>query len=82
MAFQQKDGTGSLFKNDKKEKDTDPDYKGSALINGVDCWIGSWLKVSKKNGVKYMSLSFTPKNKVMNKGAYQKSFQPQEDAPF
>ena len=40
MAFEQKPNTGSLFKNDRKESDTHPDYKGSALIDGLgDCWL-------------------------------------------
>jgi len=39
MAYEQKPNTGSLFKNDRKEADTHPDYKGSALIDEHDAAI-------------------------------------------
>jgi uncharacterized protein (DUF736 family) len=60
MAYEPKDNTGSLFKNDRKEKDTHPDYKGSALINGVDHWLDAWIN-EDRNGNKYMSLKLKPK---------------------
>ncbi len=40
--------TGVLFKNDRKEKDTHPEY-----------WISGWIKEGKKG--KFMSLKLTPK---------------------
>lgn len=61
MAYEQKNLTGSLFKNDRKETDTHPDYKGSALLNGVEHWMDAWINTSK-DGVKYMSLKFKPKD--------------------
>lgn len=47
---------GALFKNDRKEKDTQPDYRGDINVNGVDYWISAWLKEGK-TGTKFMSLS-------------------------
>ena len=61
MAYEQKDMSGSLFKNDRREKDTHPHAKGSALINGVEYWVSAWTKESR-DGQKYQSLSFTMKN--------------------
>lgn len=61
MAYEPKDMTGSLFKNDRKESDTHPDYKGSALLNGVDHWLDAWINTDR-NGNKYMSLKFKPKD--------------------
>jgi hypothetical protein len=59
---QQKDNAGALFKNDRKENEKQPDYKGSLMINGVDYWLSAWINVSQKDGkTKYMSLSATPK---------------------
>lgn len=55
-----KDNSGSIFKNDRKEKETHPDGKGSALIDGVEYWISSWTK-KDRNGNPYRSLSFQRK---------------------
>lgn len=60
MSYEQKDNSGSLFKNTRKEKDTHPDYTGSVRIDGVDMWVSSWIK-KDKNGNSYMSLAFKPK---------------------
>ena len=54
---------GSLFKNDKKETDKQPDYKGSINIEGTDFWLSAWLQTSK-NGVKYFSMSVQLKEKA------------------
>ena len=61
MSYEQKDNSGTLFKNDKRERDTHPHAKGSALIDGVDYWISAWTK-EDKNGNKYQSLSFKRKD--------------------
>jgi hypothetical protein len=50
---------GVLFKNDKKETEKHPDYKGSCEIGGAEYWIAAWIKEGK-NG-KFMSLSFSLK---------------------
>jgi uncharacterized protein (DUF736 family) len=47
---------GALFKNDRKESEKHPDYKGSINVAGHDYWLSAWLKESK-DGKKYMSLS-------------------------
>ena len=61
MAYEVKPNTGSLFKNDNKATDSHPDYKGSGLIEGVgDVWLDAWINTAK-DGTKYMSLKFKPK---------------------
>lgn len=62
MAYEMKPNTGSLFKNDRKETDTHPDYKGTALVDGLgECWLDAWINTAK-DGSKYMSLKLKPKN--------------------
>ena len=62
MAYEMRPNTGSLFKNDKKETDSHPDYKGSALIDGLgECWLDAWINTAK-DGSKYMSLKMKPKD--------------------
>ena len=60
MAYEQKDNSGSLFRNDRKSEDTHADYTGRALLHGVEHWVDAWVHVSA-SGVKYMSLKFKPK---------------------
>jgi uncharacterized protein (DUF736 family) len=60
MAYEQRDLTGSLFKNERKEADTHSDYKGSALIGGTEFWLDAWINTAK-DGSKYMSLKLKPK---------------------
>jgi hypothetical protein len=61
MAYEPKDLTGSLFKNDRKEKDTHADYRGSALIDGDEYWLDAWIN-KDRNGNSYMSLKFKLKD--------------------
>lgn len=58
--YEQKRDQGSLFKNDRKEKEGHPDYKGSANIEGLEYWVSAWVNTSK-DGKKYMSLKFQVK---------------------
>ncbi len=50
---------GVLFKNDRKENEKHPDYKGSCEIEGNEYWLSAWIRSGDKG--KFMSLSFTLK---------------------
>ncbi len=52
-----KENSGVLFINDRKEQRTHPDRKGSALIDGVDYWVSAW-----EQGNNRLSLSFRRKD--------------------
>jgi uncharacterized protein (DUF736 family) len=51
-----KQNSGALFSNEKT-KETQPDYRGKADVNGKEMEISAWVKTSQ-NGKKYLSLSF------------------------
>lgn len=59
MAYEQRDNSGSIFKNDRKEKDTHPDRTGTAMIDGVMYYVSGWLKTSAKG--QFLSLAFKRK---------------------
>ena len=63
MAFELKDMSGTLFKNERKEKDSHPDYNGTAKIGGNEFYMNAWIKESK-NGKKFFSFSFKVKEAV------------------
>jgi uncharacterized protein (DUF736 family) len=81
--FEQKDGSGALFKNHDKESENHPDYRGSIKIGGTEYWLNAWLKESAK-GTKYMSLSAQPKQERTEKPAKQPAaeFVDDSDIPF
>jgi hypothetical protein len=55
-----RDNSGTISKNDRKEKDTHPDIRGSATINGVAYWVDGWRKENDRGA--FYSLSFKPKD--------------------
>ena len=59
MLKQQRDNSGILFKNDRKETDNHPDYTGTINVNGVEFYLNAWIKQGQK--AKFMSLSVKPK---------------------
>lgn len=72
MAYEQRDMSGTLFKNDKKQEgDKMPDYKGNCLIKGEKWEIGAWIKPTSTGG-KLLSLSFKPPFQKSDPGAYVK----------
>lgn len=81
MAFELKEGQGSIFKNDYKTPgDSKPDYKGTALINGVEMDIAAWIK--KPEGKKpFMSLAIKPKSERSSAPASSSPVN-EEDLPF
>lgn len=60
MSFQERDNSGALFRNERKtEGSKQPDYNGTATVNGKKMKISAWVKESKA-GKKYFSFSFQP----------------------
>jgi hypothetical protein len=85
MAYEQKDNSGVLFRNERKEKETQPDHTGNALIGGVEYYISAWVKDGKKG--KFFSFSFKPKDESRQQGMQQArtaldDFDDSEAVPF
>ena len=79
--YEQKDNSGALFANDKREKETQPNAKGSAMIDGVEYWVSAWTNTSSK-GTKYQSLKFERKDKAFNNTAELQAEALNDDVPF
>jgi uncharacterized protein (DUF736 family) len=57
--YEHKPGNGSIFKNQYKEKNGQPDYRGSIkLQDGADKELAAWVK-QDKNGNSFLSLSIS-----------------------
>ena len=61
---------GVLFKNDRKEKDSHPDYRGNIEVDGKEYYIKGWKKESKK-GTAFLSLAVDPKTAAAPKAPSQ-----------
>jgi hypothetical protein len=55
MSFN-KDNSGSISRNDRKEKETHPDLKGKCTIGGKKYWISGWKKTNDSGP--WVSLAF------------------------
>ena len=60
---QQYDNTnrGALFRNNRKERDSQPDHTGSINVDGKEYYLNAWIKTSQ-SGNKFFSLSVKPKD--------------------
>ena len=75
--------TGVLFKNYKGNNPKRPDYRGSANWNGAEFNISGWVKESKKDGSKFLSLKFEPKKAIETRPKPPKQeFNDDADIPF
>jgi hypothetical protein len=59
VAYEQRDNSGTIFVNDRKEKETHPDRSGTAMIDGVMYYVSGWIKEGAKG--KFLSLAFKKK---------------------
>ena len=82
MAYEMKENSGSLFKNQKRTAETHAHATGSALIDGVEYWVNAWTKEGKSG--KWQSLQFKPKEKQVAKNPERQPdpFGMNDDPPY
>ena len=58
--MEKRDNSGVLFKNENKDNEKKPDYKGSIMVDGNEYWLSAWIKEGKSG--KFMGLALSPKD--------------------
>lgn len=71
---------GQMWRNDKKEKDSHPDFKGSINIEGVEYWLNGWSRRPDANP-KAPAVAFSVQKKETANQAYQSAPQQPQAAP-
>ena len=61
----QRDNSGVLFRNEKKDNERAPEYKGNITVDGKDYWLSAWIKEGKSG--KFMGLAVSPKEEYKAK---------------
>ena len=74
MAYEKKDNTLFLFKNDKKETDKHPDLTGQGQVAGKEYWLSAWKNVSKA-GKGYFKVSLELKDSISKPNGEAKSME-------
>jgi uncharacterized protein (DUF736 family) len=75
--YEQRDGQGSLFINEKKTSDKQPDYQGNVMINGKKMQIAGWKKQSK-SGSTFLSIQISEQREATTTSAKPVA----DDLPF
>ncbi len=80
MAYELKNGQGSLFRNKDKQPDSkQPDARGELMIDGVLYEVAGWIKEGKSG--KWTSLAVKPKEEGPQQSS-RKQVDDGEQIPF
>ena len=75
-----KDGAGSLFRNERKDKESQPDWRGDLMLNGVLLEVAAWQNKTRE-GKSYFKLAVQPKQAREPKPAHEPVWGADRKAP-
>ena len=78
MAYEKKDMSGSLFRNERKETDNHPDWAGYIIIGGVEYWLNGW----EKSGAKGLFFSLAAKPKQERAAEIKRGYQGKQQGMY
>ena len=83
MAYETRDNSGSIFRNQKRTEENHPNGTGKCMVGGVMYYVSAWTK-TQQNGDKWQSLSFKPvdEQKRAAPKEQQDAFNMEDDIPF
>ena len=83
MAYEQREGQGSLFRVEEDKKvERGPEYEGTLMVGGVTYRVAGWVKTSSA-GKKWLSLKAeVPRAKLETPAPRQQQINPDADIPF
>ena len=78
--YKQRDNTFTLFVNDRKTKDTQPDFTGKGLFDGVPVYVSAWKKKTAKGT--FLSGSVKPQSEATGRGSNNEDTPDHDENPF
>ncbi len=74
MAFEHKENTATVFENDKKSSDNQPDFTGKGKVGNTLMDFAMWKRQSKSGNTYYYMSFKEPSEKFGNKGKTKPAF--------
>lgn len=60
---------GAIWKNERKETDSHPDFTGSLNVEGKEYWVSAWKRDPNADNPKAPALKFSVKPKEQRQGS-------------
>jgi hypothetical protein len=75
------DNSGIMFRNNDRQKDSHPEFKGSITVEGQEYWLSAWVNEGPKG--KFFGIKLNPKESQAPKikAQIQEDFE-DDDLPF
>lgn len=73
----------AIWKNDNREKETHPHYKGNGMVDGTEYWVSAWRAAEDASpNAPVLKIRLTAKDAAPAKSAPAKKADPNEDIPW